>query len=109
MGALWLLQACKSTKHVTNFQYNQNKITILKSEFITVKNDKTIQRKFIVIKPESLPFPIALYKLNDNDYNGTNHGRRNDVKHQRFVDRKSEIGNLGLPINFVLVLHTPST
>ncbi len=68
VGAMWLLQACKSTKHVTNFQYNQNKITIQKSEFVTVKDDKTIQRKFIVIKPEGLPFPIALYKLNDNDY-----------------------------------------
>ena len=68
VGAMWLLQACKSTKHVCNFQYNQNKISIAKSEFIIVKNDKTTQRKFIVIKPEVLPFPIALYKLNNNDY-----------------------------------------
>ncbi|MBI3519248.1 MAG: Rieske 2Fe-2S domain-containing protein [Bacteroidetes bacterium] len=68
VGAIWLLQACKSTKHVSNFQYNQNIITIQKTEFITVKNEKTIQRKFIVIKPDSLPFPIAVYKLNDNDY-----------------------------------------
>lgn len=67
-GIMGLLQACKSTKHVTNFEYQQNKIIIHKSEFTTIKNEKTIQRKFIVIKSENLPFPIAIYKLNDNEY-----------------------------------------
>ncbi len=71
VGAIWLLQACKATKQVSNFTYSQNKISIPKSEFITVKKGKTIQRKFIVIKPENLLFPIAVYKLNDNDYNAS--------------------------------------
>lgn len=71
IGAMWLLQACKTTKQVTNFQYKQNKITIYKSEFIALKNDKKIERKFIVLKPENLPFPIAVYKLSNNDYNAS--------------------------------------
>lgn len=68
VGVIWILQACKATKQVTNYQLNQNKITIQKSEFAIIKNDKTIQRKFIVVKLESIPFPIAVYKLNENEY-----------------------------------------
>lgn len=68
IGAMWILNACSTSKQTSNFKYNQNKITIPKSEFITVKNNKSIQQKFILVKPESFPFPIALYKLSDTDY-----------------------------------------
>jgi cytochrome b6-f complex iron-sulfur subunit len=67
VGAMWLLQACKATKYVTGFTYARNKITISKSEFIVIKNAKSIQRKFIVVKPDNFPFPIAVYK-NNNSY-----------------------------------------
>ena len=68
VGVMWLLQACSTNKHITNYQYAENKLVIKKTEFVTVKNDKTAQHKFIIVKPESFPFPIAIYKLNDNDY-----------------------------------------
>ena len=68
IGAMWILQACSTSKQVSNYKYTQNKITIPKSEFTIVKNNKTIQQKFISIKPDNFPFPIALYKLNDTDY-----------------------------------------
>lgn len=68
VGAMWLLQACTTHKHITNYKTNQNQIIIQKSEFTIVKRDKTVQRKFIIVNPENLPFPIAVYNLNDNEY-----------------------------------------
>lgn len=68
IGATWFLQACTSQKYVTNYQVKENKIIIKKSDFTIIKKDKTIQQKFILIKPENITFPIALYKIDENNY-----------------------------------------
>ncbi|MDX2172799.1 MAG: Rieske (2Fe-2S) protein [Bacteroidota bacterium] len=68
IGAAWLLQACTTQKYITNVTTKENKLVIKKSEFTVIKKEKTIQQKFILIKPETMQFPIALYKLNDNEY-----------------------------------------
>lgn len=68
IGAAWLLQACTPQKYITNVTVKENKLAIKKSEFTVVKKDKTIQQKFILVKPENAQFPIAIYKLNDNEY-----------------------------------------
>lgn len=68
VGALWLLEACTPQKQILNYQFSQNKITIKKTEFIVFKNDKTIHKKFIVLKPEGVEFPVVIYKLNETDY-----------------------------------------
>ncbi len=68
IGAMWLLQACTTQKYVTNFEIKDKKLTIKKSEFTVVKKDKTIEQKFLLIKPDNVSFPIALYKLNENNY-----------------------------------------
>ncbi|MGE0569025.1 MAG: ubiquinol-cytochrome c reductase iron-sulfur subunit [Bacteroidia bacterium] len=70
IGASWLLQACTPQKYITNVGIKENKLVIKKSEFTVIKKEKTIQQKFILIKPETMQFPIALYKLNDNEYKG---------------------------------------
>jgi cytochrome b6-f complex iron-sulfur subunit len=68
IGAMWLLEACTPQKYITNFGYVDNKITLKKSEFTVVKKDKVVNRKFIVLKPENFQFPIAVYKLNEEDF-----------------------------------------
>lgn len=68
IGAAWLLQACTPQKFITNVTVKENKLVINKSEYTTMKKGKTIQQKFILIKPETLQFPIAIYKLNENEY-----------------------------------------
>lgn len=68
IGAAWLLQACTSQKYITNITVKENRIIIKKSEFSVLKKDKTIQQKFILVKPVNIQFPIAVYKLNENDY-----------------------------------------
>lgn len=68
IGAMWLLQACTSQKYATGVSNNKNKLTVKKSDFTVIKKDKTIQQKFILIKPENLQFPIVIYITKDNNY-----------------------------------------
>ncbi len=68
IGAMWLLEACSTSKQLNNYEQTQNKITIKKTEFIVTKKDKPTELKYIVLKPDSLYFPIAVYKLDNNEY-----------------------------------------
>lgn len=68
MSATWLFQSCTPQKYITNIIVKDNKLVIKKSEFAVVKKDKTIHQKFILVKPENTQFPVAIYKLNDNEY-----------------------------------------
>lgn len=67
-GVMWFLEACTTQKQLVSYQYSQNRITIKRSEFVIIKNEKPIQRKFIVLKPDGLEYPIVIYKLNETDY-----------------------------------------
>lgn len=68
VGMAWLLEACSSHKYISNYSLNANKITIKKTEFLVEKKGETKQQKFILLKPESLQFPIALYEVKENEY-----------------------------------------
>ena len=68
LGASMLLQNCTSHKYITTVSGVGNKLSIKKSEFLFQKKEKIMQRKFVLIKPDNLQFPIALYKLNENEY-----------------------------------------
>ena len=67
-GAAWLLTACNTQKYITDYTLASNKLTVKKSMFTIIKKEKTLQRKFILLKPENLQFPIALYRINENEY-----------------------------------------
>lgn len=68
MAATWFLQACTSHNYLTNVQVAENKVRVKKSEFTALKKGKTITQKLVLIKLESVPFLIALYKLHENEY-----------------------------------------
>ncbi|WP_317899829.1 ubiquinol-cytochrome c reductase iron-sulfur subunit [Aurantibacillus circumpalustris] len=68
MGATWLLESCTSHKYITNVSVNENKLSVKKSEFKVLKKEKIIEQKFVLIKINAIPFPIALYKINENEY-----------------------------------------
>lgn len=68
IGAAWLLQSCTSQKYVSSVAVNENKITVKKKEFTVIKKGKSVEQKFLLIKLDVLQFPIAVYKINDNDY-----------------------------------------
>jgi len=68
IGILTLLQSCTTHKYVSAFKIELNKISVKRSEFTVVKKGKAIQQKFILIKPENSLFPIALYKLPNDQF-----------------------------------------
>lgn len=68
IGMITFLDACTSQKYVSNYTLKENKLVVKKTEFTSFKKEKSIQLKFILIKPENLPFPIALYKDGETNY-----------------------------------------
>lgn len=38
------------------------------SEFVKIKKEVATQRKFVLVKVESLDFPICVYKVDDENY-----------------------------------------
>jgi cytochrome b6-f complex iron-sulfur subunit len=67
-GISWLLQACTSHRYISDFTIAENKLTVKKTSFTLLKKEKAIQQKYVLLKPEQFQFPIALYKLNENEY-----------------------------------------
>jgi cytochrome b6-f complex iron-sulfur subunit len=63
-----LMESCASTNHFATVVVNDKKLMIKKSEFIHIEKEKTIERKFVLVKTDKLSFPICLFKLNDNEY-----------------------------------------
>lgn len=68
-GALMppLLTGCQST-YYTQGSLAPNGISVLKSEFRYLKKDQEMIRQFIVVRNESLTFPLYLYRFSDNEY-----------------------------------------
>lgn len=62
-----LLTACRST-YYTNGTMETNGISVKKSEFTYLKKDKPVTRQYIIVRNESLEFPIYLYRFSDDDY-----------------------------------------
>ncbi len=62
------LTGCSSTYYAKQIDFKQNNLVIKKNEFIEVKKDKTINRNVIVAKYEKLGFPIALFRLENDQY-----------------------------------------
>ena len=67
-GLTWLLPSCSSTKYITDFTFTSDSLTVKKSAFTIIRKEKKIQRKFILLKPEHLQFPLVLYRIKDNEY-----------------------------------------
>lgn len=67
-GISALLQACSAHRYISDYTVGENKLTVKKSSFIIVKKERSVQQKFILLKPERFPFPIVVYRLNENEY-----------------------------------------
>lgn len=63
-----LLQSCTSTNYFAQTTVNKNQLVLKKSEFISIEKDKTITRKYVLVKTEKYNFPICIYKTSDENY-----------------------------------------
>ena len=62
------LQGCSSAYYAKQIDLKQNELVIKKSEFVEIKKDKQSIRSVIVAKYEKLGFPIAIFRLDENQY-----------------------------------------
>ncbi len=62
------LQGCSSAYYAKQVDLKQNDLVIKKSEFVEIKKDKQSIRNVIVAKHEKLGFPIAIFRLDENQY-----------------------------------------
>lgn len=59
--------ACQST-HYVDGSLEQNGISVPKSEFSYIKNDKQMLRSYIIVRNEKMEFPLYVYRFTDSDY-----------------------------------------
>ena len=62
-----LLPSCTATKYIQG-SLDKNGLKINRDEFKIIQKGNTTSRSFIIIRNESLKYPICVYKLNDEEY-----------------------------------------
>lgn len=67
-AAVLLLQNCASASYFAPHVLSNKQITIKKLEFVYVEKNKTIQRKYILVKTSMYDFPVCIYKLSEQNY-----------------------------------------
>ncbi len=67
-AAAVLLQSCSGVNYVAKANASGNKLAIKKTEFETIKKEKTVKRPYAIVKTEQLNFPICIYRIDDTHY-----------------------------------------
>ncbi len=67
LGITLLNQSCTGTHYVQGLSAD-NKLSVLKTEFKIIKQNKPDYRKYIVVKTDKLEFPIIVYRKDENSY-----------------------------------------
>lgn len=63
-----LLESCASAYYFAKTSLENNQITIKKTEFMKVEKEKTVQRKYVLVKSHQYGYPICIYKISEDDY-----------------------------------------
>lgn len=67
LSSLPFLSGCQSTFYTTG-KMESNGISIAKSDFDYLKKDKPMHRQYVIVRNDSMEFPIYLYRFSDNEY-----------------------------------------
>ena len=67
-AAVVMLQSCASASYFAPHVLSNNQLSIKKTEFVNVENNKTIQRKYVLVKTDKYNFPVCIYKLGEENY-----------------------------------------
>ena len=63
-----LLQSCASSNYFAQTVFENNQIAIKKTEFVKTEKDKSVQRKYVLVKSEKYNYPICVYKTIEENY-----------------------------------------
>ena len=67
VGLSAIMESCTSVKYIQTGNEN-SQLKIARSEFIEVKKNKTQTRRYVIVKANTLNFPIVLYRFSDADF-----------------------------------------
>ncbi len=67
VAAFYGLESCTGNYYAIS-KAAGNELVVAKSEFIEIKKNKNIHRKYVLIRTEKLNFPVCLFKLNEQTY-----------------------------------------
>lgn len=65
-----VLQSCGSI-YYAKIEKEDNRLVVKKSEFFEIKNEKKRERSFVLVKTETMDFPICIYKIDENRYSAS--------------------------------------
>ncbi|TBR19390.1 MAG: hypothetical protein EPO57_03940 [Chitinophagaceae bacterium] len=60
--------SCQTIRYI-NASINNDGLMVPISEFVVLKNNKPEFRPFIIVRNESLLYPICIYRMNEREYN----------------------------------------
>ena len=62
-----ILQSCGAIYYASVVN-ETNRLVVKKSAFLKIKKEKVTNREFVMVKTETMDFPICLYKIDNNNY-----------------------------------------
>ncbi len=62
------LQGCSSAYYAKQIELKENSLVVKKNEFIEIKKEQQNMRNVVVAKYEKLAFPIAVFRLGEDQY-----------------------------------------
>jgi Rieske Fe-S protein len=62
-----MVSSCQATHYATG-TVESNGISVSKAEFMYMKKDQQLIRSYIIVRNESMEFPIYLYRFSDLEY-----------------------------------------
>lgn len=68
LAAISLLEGCASTNYVAKHTLQNNMFQVSKSEFQTTGKNGMMFRKYLLIRPQQLQFPICIFRFSEQEY-----------------------------------------
>jgi len=62
-----MLSSCAATRYISG-TLGEDGLFVDTNEFVTKQNGKPVYRSFIIVRNDTLQYPICVYRFNDNEY-----------------------------------------
>ena len=63
-----LLQSCAGGNYFAQSTSSNTQVTIKKTEFVKMDQEKQVQRKYVLLKSDKFNFPICIFKIGEDTY-----------------------------------------
>ena len=64
----FFISGCSTSSYIASHSSAPGKLLVKKTEFMKVTKDKTVMRKFVIVKPEGFEFPICVFNTGNENY-----------------------------------------